>query len=229
MFTVEEALITEYERILTGEIEQITCSFFDNCTPMQKEKYAVIIIRHALKNLLQLTPEQALKIVDGKLLHRLKLTPFLNYIRFPYNLPNDAWYYIVFLCYPQKYMDRKEKLIIYIYKKTLNKEERLPIDFFTGEHGKETTAIAFRYMIDKMDKTVEELYHIFSDDAEGKKFLTPFKLSNAIGSCFSSALDLLHYSLPSYMRSNVWYNYYNFKKEYIAKKKERRKANAKKD
>lgn len=231
MFTVEESLITEYEKVLTGEIKAITSSFFDNCTPMQKEKYAVIIIRYALRNLMQLTPEQALLTVNKELLYKLKLAPFLRYIRYPYNLPDDSWFYVVFLCYPNTYLDKKEKLILYIYQKTLTKESRLPTDFFIGEQGKETTAIAFRYQLDFIDNTIDELYEIFSVDKDAKRFLTPLKLANAIGTCFKNALDMLHYSLPPYMRSNLWYNYYNFKSAYTEKrrelKKERRKSREK--
>ena len=109
---------------------------------------------------------------------------------------------------------------MHIYKKSLTKEARLPTNFFDGEKGKDTTAIAFRYQLDFMSETIDELYKIFSNEKEGKTFLRELKLANSIGTCFETPLEMLHYSLPDYMKSNLWYNYYKFKIEYKKKKEE---------
>lgn len=220
MFTVEESLIADYEKILTGELPKITISYFDNLSQAQKETYAVIIIRYALKNLLKLTPEQALYMVDEELLTNLKLNQFLRYINFPYNLPNDSWFYIVFLCYPNHFMDKREKLVLYVYKRALTKEQRLPSNFFEGEEGKELTAIAFNYQLNFLGMNIDELYHAFADKNRGKKILASLKLAAAVGSCFRTPLELLHYSLPDKLKRNLWYNYYKFKEEYKQRTKE---------
>ena len=68
MFTVKESIITDYEKVLTGELDSVPSTFFDNCTALQKEKYAIFVIEYAVTKLLQLSPEQALYAINAEII-----------------------------------------------------------------------------------------------------------------------------------------------------------------
>lgn len=217
MFTVQESIIAEYQRMLAGQIIRIPNSYFTEYSPGQKEQHALIVIRYALKTLLGLNGQQALQLFDAEMAQKLKIDGLIKYIQFPHGLPQSALFYVVFAAYPGEFLDREDKTVLHIYKSTLSKKRRVPSTFFDGEEGKRVAAICLNYQLGFIGMKTEELYALFADETAARKLLREYKLIRVLSKNFSTPLDYLHYTLPK--KSDFWYNYYLFKKEYTQTKR----------
>lgn len=147
--------IHTYEKILSGELKTFNPYFFNK---RYRKKRLITLIKYLIEQKLQITPEEALKTLNVKILKEYKLFCILKYIEKPVELEDNDVSYIIYFAYPNLNPPSQQELTIAYYKKVLNKEKNsFPKNYFLdGIAGEERARYCVRYLCEEVLKLKEE-------------------------------------------------------------------------
>jgi hypothetical protein len=172
------------------------------------------IFRYAVEVYLRWTPEQVRDHLSWDTIYRMKLEPFMKYIRFPAETDETKDLFVIaHKLYPNRIrLDAREMTLI-VYKRILSGElYKFPKGFFNGNKGLNRALICFQYMLIDYSgfQSIEDMYSYFAC-SKGTKLLKDYKLNAISTSMFRYNIDYLHEALPSSMKNEYFYKFYRFK------------------
>lgn len=203
-------LLREYEQILIGRQDTISNKFFPFDEAVN-EKFALTVFRYAIEILLRWSPRDAYRLFTPVIVKKMKLTPLLDYIRFPSDITNAHTDYIIHLLYPRNIPFDFTRYVLETYEKVMCGKIKYPKDYMFGGKGLKRATICLQYALKKehIFSSVEEMYQYFAS-AEAVEFLKRNKLYQLYYSFYHSPLEFLHNSLPETVRNHLYYDWYRF-------------------
>lgn len=206
----------EYEQILLGNQINFKVSFERTGSTENKKKIVSFIWRYAIEDILKWTPEQALELLNTKLIKSLHLHKAMEEIEIrieekrKYNIRE-----VLNVVYPDKISYSFTDEAISEFKRLNDLDEyetdtstkRFQSNYFTGSDGQKRAAIIFKYALNLSfgDKSVYEQYCFFADTSEAKKWMKNNKISGIMSSYYPEPIACLHASLPIEQQNEVYY------------------------
>lgn len=207
-------VISEYERILLKQKKCFDKVFFVKATPQIQKENFLIIFKYWIENIMHWTPEDAGHYMTLELTEMFCLKGVLRYIEIPKIMKGSETRYILHLIYPKLYKYNEKQEVINIYKRSLEKKNNLPNNFFAGMQGKDRGILCLTYYLNNkyLINNIEDLYAEFNQP----KILVTLRNSNLL-SCatehFKSPLHFLHNSLPVTQKNFFLFKFHQFMAE----------------
>ena len=176
-----------YNQILSGEIKNFNAYFFSSA---YKRKRLINLIRYLIENKLEISPEEAVKVLNKKTFEEYRLTSILKYIEKPPELEKNDFSYIVYYAYPELPHASQQELSIELYKKVLdNKKKSFPKNYFYDlDKGDERARYCLQYLQGKVLKlSIKEFYTILDPD-----LLKKYKLKILLNVSYLDINDLMN-------------------------------------
>lgn len=189
--------IHTYEKILNGELKTFSPYFF---SPVYRKKRLINLIKYLIEEKLNMTPQDALKILNSKILKQYKLYSILKYIEKPVELDDSNVSYIIYYAYPELNPPTQKELTIYYYKKVLAKEKNsFPKNyFFDGLLGEDRAKYCVEYLCEEVLKLKkEEIPKLLTID-----ILREYKLKILLTTLYFSMFDLITNVYPNRYTKN---------------------------
>lgn len=211
---MENDIFYEYEMILIGKKNLFSNFFFMN-NDTKNEENALRVFKFAIEFYLGWSPQDAVAHLNYKVIDLMKLTQLLKYIKFPPELDERDYIYIILgKLYPNIVKLNNKEITLKVYKRVLEKDlYKFPKDYLSGdEESRNRAIICFQYMLSQYTSfnNVKDMYSYFAS-SNGPKLLKKYRLNIACISMFEHPLDFLHESLPDDVKSEFWYRFYKFK------------------
>ncbi len=208
----EHELYGYYDDAMSGKTATVPSRIFSYGN-LNNRKMAEMVFRYAFEVYLGWTPEMIVKNLDIDVLARMKLDRLVQYLCVPGDLEphriDPRWYASVL--YPQKVSYSDEELVIYAYKRVLErKDPGYPKSFFVEESGAVRARVCLSYVLQNYMKfpSLESVYATFSS-SEGGHIIKDYRLNTA-ASLFETPVDYVHESLVSTQRDEFFRMYYKF-------------------
>ena len=199
--------VQEYNNIMLDKQKRFT-----NHSALNQD-VVLEIMRYAFDYYLNWDPYDVRDNLNAEILDKLKLTRFMKYVEFPYELEKTRdFFYIAHLCYPNVIKYSIRDAVLRVYRKVLSGEEKgFFKNFFSDEFAEARAEICLQEMISKTMsfKSVRDMYKQFSEPEILKK-LNNAMLLRPCQQLFITPLDYLHESLPDKWKNDFWYHYYQF-------------------
>ena len=209
----EKSIIMDYEQVLLGKKKAISLSFFSQSDAANK-MLAIMVLRYAVKELLNWSPEEFQVKVTKELLDKLKVWQVVKYIPFPPELePKKDLFYLALAAFPGlgRYDWYRETIRTYGYVAISKRRARYPKNFFDGSEGKYRACFCLRYCMSNYMQflSVEDVYITFST-RQIRSTLRTWKLEKALVELFdSNPVAFVDYALPTKNRDDFYYYYYS--------------------
>ena len=178
-----------YKKILNKEIKAFSPYFFE----IQYRKKRIIELVHFLvEELLRITPEEALTVVNLKVLKKYKLDCLLKYVKKPVELEKEDCSHLIIYAYKGKVPDfSTEELAVKMYKKVLSGERKnFPKNYFLdGLKGERKAEYCIKYLCFEILKLKKEEI----PDKLTAEILRQYKLG--------IVLSILYFSIPDLINS----------------------------
>ena len=178
-----------------------------------KQKEALAIVRYAVTELLEWTPQDAMDSMNEEIMEQLRLDKIITYIRYPKDLSKKKDFnWMIHLAFPNETRYDVGEQVLKLYQRVKSGElKRFPKRVFEGDNGAQKLAILLKDFISKnlVAKSVAELYEIFGDSAKGNVLMHDAKLFYAYHELYDTPLEYLHESLGS-SRDEFLYSYYQY-------------------
>ena len=195
----------------------------------EKEKDALSIVRHVVKDVLGWTPEQAMEHIDAEVARRARLDMLFKYIDCPMEVVRGEDYqWMVHKAFPSETRYDGTEQLFRIYDLVLSgRMKKFPRNFFTGERGMEKVVTLFRSYVSRNvpASSIADLYRIFSDNARGWNILRDAHLYYEVAPAYSSPLEFLHDSIGA-EADDFLYSFYQFNAAVKELERARRRAAA---
>ena len=199
-------LIMEYENILLGKQKDFSSEYMGKST---MEKDIREILKYVYEDLLHWTPQMIRDYNNLVLIQKLHLTRPIRKINFPPELSEtDDLFYVAKFLYPDIIHCSKKNLTLRVYERILTGElTKYPKKFFSDAEGELNLNICFQHAVSQFlqVKSMEELYNYISNKEKGYEFLKTYRLHNAFLDYYEYPIDLLHASLPSAQKNELFY------------------------
>jgi len=184
--------IHTYQKILNGEIKTFSPYFFEL---RYRKKRICELVRYLVEEILKITPKEAIKVVNFKVLKKYKLDCLLKYVEKPVELEkSDVSHLIIYAYKGQIPEPTAEELTIRLYKRILSGElKNFPKNYFLdGLKGEEKVKYCVKYLCFDVLKLKKE---------EIPKKLTPevlkkYKLKIVLNVLYLSMYDLITSVFP---------------------------------
>lgn len=138
--------IDTYKKILNGEIKTFSPYFFEK---RYRKKRIIQLIRYLVEEILKLSPEEALKVLDLKTLKKYKLDCLLKYVDKPIEFDKNDVSHLIYYAYKGQIKEPTDReLTIRMYKKVLNGEvKNFPKNYFIdGLKGEKRVKYCIEYL-----------------------------------------------------------------------------------
>lgn len=183
-----------YEKILSGEIKSFSPYFFEQ---RYRKKRVIQLVKYLVEEKLRITPEEALKKIDLKLLKKHKLDALLKYVDKPIELEKNDVSHLIYYAYKGEvdYPTQRE-LTIEMYKKILNGTiKNFPKNYFVaGKLGEDRVRYCLEHLcFDVLKLTPEEMLEQVTIDV-----LRDYKLRIVLNVLYLSMYDMYMSVFPEY-------------------------------
>ena len=209
---IPNALIHEYEEVLTGKHKTFS-SYYFRYSDEKNEIEALKVFRYAFDTYLRWAPDQLYYNLTHDILASLKLTQLLKYIIYPPEAEQGVdTYPIIAKLYPGRFRETMPDIVRRVYGRVLSGErEKFPKDFFMGNEGRNKALLCLQYAMNQMTPftSVQEIYRSFTGTS-GSAILRNWKLYAVSSKLFETPLEYLHEALPLAYKSEFWYHYHKF-------------------
>lgn len=211
--------IYNYEQIMLGKSKIYSSKLFyknlkEKGSLKSNNDVALSIIKYALEDLLEWTPEDIYYRLNQNVMEKLKLNSLLNYINYPIELDKKKdYFYIACLLYPKKFKVDLKKIALFTYKEVVNgTNKKMPKGFFVGEDGKYRAIICLNYILSlkKSFTSIEDYYDFFAS-RQSNVFIKEMRLKQAQDTHYSTVLDYGHDALDDENKNNFLYTYHKVK------------------
>lgn len=214
-------LCAEYENILAGKRTKFSNAVQKKCN---NSVYYVPMLRYVFEEMLKWSPEDVKRYISMDLLRAMKLDQIIYLLDIPteIDLEEDS-FYLAHILYPDLYPYDFVTAILTEYKRKTNDDKRkIRKGFFDDAKGREAAKICLRYAIEKDVPAVSarEIYEYFSDNTRAVRFIRDHKLNNAYIKHYEDPMEYLHDAMLPHMKNELYYQYYMFKRQFKADKKE---------
>ena len=199
---------------------------------LAKEKDALAILEYAFRDLMGLSPQEALVTMQGssavarKITEMFRLDKVLAYIRFPPGIRRTNYEWLLARVFPNDLTYDEDREVLAVYRRVLGGElPRFPRHFF-GLKGSRKLCVMLREYISSHVRVsgVEDLYILFRDPVRGNKILRKARLFSAYRDYFSSPLEFVHMMLlETGQEDPVLYNICSFEAAFSASQEEYRR------
>jgi len=200
----EATILNEYEQTLMGNKKTYKSAFLGS--EEEKRHAFAVIWRYVVTDILQFTPQVAVKNFNHQIVHDLALTQTFKHIDMNYNPKQYTdWREPLSIAFPdevryslkaqvEEICDRLCKIGRYACTR---KEFILPKNYFVGEIGLKRIKIALKYMLDiyMSDKSKAELYNFFGSRIISKRWLISHNLWPYAKTYYQTPLDYFHNTL----------------------------------
>lgn len=189
--------ISTYEKILANEIKSFSPYFFDI---QFRKKRIVELVRYLVEEKLQITPKEALDVLDLKTLKKYKLDCLLKYVDKPVELDKNDASHLVYYAYKGEIKEpTSEELTIKMYKKVLSGElKNFPKNYFLeGIRGEEKVKYCIKYLC-------FDVLHLKKEEIPKKltpEILKDYKLKIVLNVLYLSMYDLITSVFPGEFKS----------------------------
>ena len=204
-----EIAIERYEQLILKK-NSITL----NGEAEEKAEAAKAIIRYAITEILQWTPEEARDHITWDIIKQMKLDKILRYIPYPTDIDKvKDPDYMIYSAFPDMEYDIRRQ-ILRVYNRLMNGEiEEFPKKIFEGPRGREKAVILLDEIIRTRLSTssIEQLYERFADTAKANRKLAEWKIYSISRKLYCTPLDYLHYSLSEENRDEFLYTFYQYR------------------
>lgn len=190
--------ISTYEKILSGEIKSFSPYFFETG---YRKKRIMELVKYLIEIKLNISPEEALKVLDKKLLKKHKLDCILKYIDKPIELDANDCSHVIYYVYKGRFKEpTREELTIRMYKKVLSGElKNFPKNYFLdGFVGEEKAKYCVKYLC-------FEILKLKSEEIPKKltvEILKEYKLKIILTTIYFSMFDLITNVFPDKYNSS---------------------------
>ena len=165
-----------------------------------KERDALAILAYIFRNLMQMTPQEALITMQGststaqKINEIFALDKVLSYISFPPGISRTNYEWLFAKIFPHEIEYDEEQAYISLYHELLSgKINRFPRRYFMTKATQKLCVMLRDYISSHIRaEGVEDLYALFGDHTAGRKVLMKAKLAGPYRDFFSTPLDYLH-------------------------------------
>jgi len=192
------------------------------------ELHALYCFRYIIEDILQWSPETAIKKFDTYMIDSLGIRILTDYIEFPDEIDEATMaLYILSLLYPRQVRLNEEDLIILTYKRIMTGERKqFPRDYFSGGEGFRRACFIIKYIIENNVPftNIKDIYEFFYYDVPSKNYLINQRLKVPIYHYGIDIFDVIHAITQDYDDSDLWFNYYMFKRELDRKESPNGKA-----
>ena len=194
-------------------------------TKADKQKDALEIVRYVVSEVMEWSPQTAMKSFDWNVVKELKLDEIIEkYITCPTDIDiHEDPDYVIALAYPGQVTYDVEQKVINVYKKILRGgRPRFPKNYFIGDNGAYKAAVLLMYVLSRQLRDeaadIPSLYKMFANTSYINPLLKKWKIGDVFKNLYNSPLDFLHFSLPEdeadeFLYSNYLYD--NIRAEYI--------------
>lgn len=211
----EREAINNYEKRFTYQTAA-TPSIYNTDTPDTNHRCALAVVRYAIENVLQWTPQEALTMFTFDIMLEMKLRPEWNKLKLPRDIKlNKEALYIITLLYPQyKALYSEERSVIATYRNVIEQRRGIfPKEYFADERGYYRGCVCLRYMLNQYMQypSINDMYEEFADVSFIKDFLDKYGLSKPCDMFFGSKpIEYLHAALPVGQKSELLKNFYDY-------------------
>jgi len=178
-----------------------------------KETNALAVVRYAVNDILQWTPQEAMDCMTVDIARQLRLDVIAKYVNYPADLSRSKDYaWLIHRAFPEETTYDISREAVQLYERVLRGElSRFPKRIFNGENGAKKLSILLRVYISNNipSASVDELYAIFGDPATGNARLHEAKLYYPCHENYETPLDYLNQALGN-QNDDFLYNYYTF-------------------
>ena len=212
--------IIEYEDILLGKRKNFSASCMGKAI---KEKDALMVIQYSFEKLLRWPPDVIVTYLNPDIVKMLHLQRPIAKVNFPAELdPERDLFYLAQAVYPQQIRFSKQKTVLHIYQRVLQRlQPKYPKNFFTGPGGVTNACICLQYAINQKLSvhTVRDLYKKFSNATWAINFLRENRLYVPFYQNYEYPIDMLHEALAETDKDELSYHLYRFQTDYSAAKR----------
>ncbi|MDR7319511.1 hypothetical protein [Brevibacillus nitrificans] len=198
-------VIERYKRILSGEQKRFSPYEFED---IQYRKQKVqLIVRYAIENVKQWTPEQARQQLSIQDVKELKLHLVREYIEPPIEAKSEDVYYMVDFAYPYLPRPSEEQRVLWVYQEVLSGIRRhFPPLYFQSIKGEERAKICVDYMCSHLMKLpdVSHLPRIFGKTERAYSLLKKYKLKILVDTLYFSPFDMVTEMYPHLNVPALW-------------------------
>lgn len=219
-------ILINYDDSLVGRIPDVEShNFYGASASPVNEHIALECIRYAIEDILQWSPETALKKFDRYILSLMKLNRIAAYIVYPAEVESGDPLYILSRLYPDTVKVTEQDFVKRTFESILRSgSQQFPREYFIGGDGFRRFCFCMKYVIENFTSidSVEELYK-FMDSPQGKRLLYRYRLKVPADQFFISILDVCRYITRGDPDSELYYAYYSFIDEFEKKTKKAEK------
>ena len=185
--------------------------------------------KYVIEKILRWSPETALIKFDEYMIATMKLSPFVNYIKYPDEIPVGYPPYILSLIYPGRIKFSQQQLIENVYCNILKEPgKQFPRDYFAGAVGFKRFCFCVKYMVENFYpcKSIPDMYE-FLTSVNGRKAILLYRLQTPMYQFKIDILEVMRYLTKELPDGELYYAYYKWKQQYDEIKKKEAKAEAK--
>ena len=222
----DDELYNEYLPILLDKKKTYCKDLFGNKSENEKEAIALALLKLIFEKTLNWTPEQVEHELNAEILDRLKLTPMIRYIKFPYTFSKKTdCYLIAKKIYSKNHEIDEVDLAKDVYSRVMSGQmSRYPNKYFDNLEGYRRALFTLRYALNK-NKTFGDFEELFKFMYEkGESFLKSVKLYDAYSLYFNNPIDFLYEAIPKKQKEECKEIYEKYKNIEKNKNKEIEKA-----
>lgn len=182
-----------YEKILSGDIKTFSPYFFEQ---RYRKKRVVQLIKYLIEEKLKITPEEAVKKLDYKMLKKYKLDGLLKYVEKPVELEKNDVSHLIYYAYKGsiEYPTQRD-LTVRMYKNVLNgKLKTFPKNYFVeGKLGEDRVRYCIEFLCFEILKfEAREVPEKLTVD-----ILKEYKLKIVLNVLYLSMFDMITSVFPS--------------------------------
>lgn len=201
-------IVERYKRILSGEQKRFSPYEFEDA--QYRKQKVQLVLRYAIENVKNWTPEQARRELSLKDVKDLKLHLVKEYIEPPIEAkPNDV-YYLVDYAYPYLPKLSEEERVLWVYKEVLAGIRRhFPPLYFQSVKGEERAKICFDYMFYELmgENDIYVLPQIFGKTERAYSILKKHRLKILVDTLYFSPFDMVTEMYPILNDPVLWKDY----------------------
>lgn len=208
-----DTLFMDYEDSLISETPKTIRDFdFFGVEPGgANQKRALSVIRYALEDVLGWDVETSTEKFDAYIIQVMKLDRFLDFIKYPIEIPEKSPRYILSLLYPERIKINYTQMVIDLYESVLSGDSQFPREYFMGIDGYYRFCICLQYLVEhrRPVSSLDELYTFITSPA-GSNFLMENRLKVPAMQLQIDILSCLHEITRELEDSSLYYSFYRF-------------------
>ncbi len=198
-------IIERYKRILKGEQKRFSPYEFEDIA--YRKKKIQLVLRYAIEQVKQWSPEQARRSLNEKDVRELKLHLVKEFVEPPIEAKATDVYYLVDYAYPYLPRPTEYEKVLWVYREVLEgKRKHFPPHYFLSAKGEERAKICFEYLWKEIlqQNSIQRIPEIFKKNDEAYDLLRKYKLKIIVDTLYFSPFDMATEMYPELADPSLW-------------------------